>query len=1380
MAFQFAYIIMMVVISSPGVTAAVQSDAYASIFSAQSDEEFVNALNTYLGQYLSNTDIQTNNLIRENGTQIQNRTLETNFSIEQEYTALAGANETTKIEFLVLLGTNESSEFQVQIKQGVYVQTNIVNVTTSTKWNEIVLNQSLTGTFSVNITGLATHTGDSIPSFSNSQMLTQTNWTLTANSQYYHTYQYVIYVEGQIRVYDPVTHQYYWVTTQVPQTVTGWKTDTLAENPAIRIQNNQNITWDYSVGSMFHGHHSIYDNSYVNGVKSSQLKGYADYPELVGYAMEVEQIDPDPATAMPLDQLLELFMQDQGLEAPAFDVNAFLAELVEFLQNIPLETDPRWQQLENNFSTFFYPINGPYDTSHPTKYTLKEYTPLLTPSEHYLGLYEETWQQVNQCLSWINLPDGNGGSVRTCIEYSSETYMDMQTQQLVGKVSLATSIGFPSSFEDILLLKTWEMVTYPSQPYFFNWLVDITQTKQGIQYDSSLLADIQASMSVSPTITASARLIYPYLAQVNVTDSTGSPAFGTVNITVKDTQGSIVGTGTIVNGTGYISATSGSFEPNDVVLAENPFYITSQTIGTIIPLQTTINVSLVLDPNATTGQNPYVADVTIKDSRGNMILGEDQVSVFSSGTQITSGTAYNGSGRIPLPGYYESLTAVIGGSTFYEGSAGSGTVQYDLAGMIQTQGPAGTDPILNAKWAIITDYVEHSGAFDHDSATGMYTMNNNDAADLWTDTVGNIMRGYALVTTPVITQGELDNKQFNSNTIKVMLYYGEDIIVQQKSSVKTLPKMDFFDVWLGQKLIPCSYGANPPDPSGFTGLDSLASDFATILSKDQSYFQTDSGAQDFSAKVQGLLTTATNIGFPEPQGLVQELAAFINGIIDAFLNAIATIWNAIVSFVGIVANFVMSLWDNVIGPVLGPAIELVKNIVSLLFNQIVNVAIQPMLDGQRTSLSDIYGGESINSTIDNVSPILNEIGSHLSQSVSKIEGVTPMMETMFIAGSLFDGTGTILEPLIIIAGPGIIITLFDVIATKALDFLITPFLNQISSSYLEYFVNNITNCFGGMKEISNKTAQVDYDSTDIIIKGKIDTQQFDPQQNGNIQQSSEQSNPSCNPNDLSCRLTTLFLNIISFSNLIEYASSSGVFNIFDPIIETFLSCILKLFEGFTNPDNIIIVTMGILAMLNDLLGGLRSKSPNGLKPLIQWIRVNILLQETRVSFIKLANSWNSHLVYNGLISLFWVIKSCNSLISETLGGIADSASVIFDLKVSLEYYFSEFLNGKSISDYINIIRSKMVVIGIVINTLIFLGKDFIFPLEQWINPLTTTQLGFSFSFLVGFLGESIAKRNIYINNAYSPHMNGNNEELYTFLGSSMLDGFQMIVSILGF
>jgi hypothetical protein len=93
----------------------------------------------------------------------------------------------------------------------------------------------------------------------------------------------------------------------------------------------------------------------------------------------------------------------------------------------------------------------------------------------------------------------------------------------------------------------------------------------------------------------------------------------------------------------------------------------------------------------------------------------------NSGNYLTSGTVENGTARLTLPNYVDSLQATINSNSFYGSSTGTGTVQYDLPEMIQTLGSAGSDSVANAKFTIIKNYVETSGAFTYSTTSGNYT-----------------------------------------------------------------------------------------------------------------------------------------------------------------------------------------------------------------------------------------------------------------------------------------------------------------------------------------------------------------------------------------------------------------------------------------------------------------------------------------------------------------------------------------------------------------------------------------------------------------------------------------------------------------------------------
>ena len=256
---------------------------------------------------------------------------------------------------------------------------------------------------------------------------------------------------------------------------------------------------------------------------------------------------------------------------------------------------------------------------------------------------------------------------------------------------------------------------------------------------------------------------------------------------------------------------------------------------------TNTNISLVLDPTAPVGDNPYVADITVLDTKGNMALGSLPVSIkASNGAILATGTAVNGTTRITLPDYELSATAVVGGNNFYIGSQAQNFAKFDVGDMLRRLGPPGSDPVTNAKWAIISNYTIDSGAFNHNDVTENYTWNGHDnwnglsGCYKWTDSIpfyGSVDRGYCVISAPQIAASELESHTFDSQKFVVRQYWGAGVPPSQYSHDWTQSKMDFFTLWLGQKLEPTSWGGNPHDPSGYTQFNALANDLAIYADK---------------------------------------------------------------------------------------------------------------------------------------------------------------------------------------------------------------------------------------------------------------------------------------------------------------------------------------------------------------------------------------------------------------------------------------------------------------------------------------------------------------------------------------------------------------------
>jgi hypothetical protein len=1049
----FAYIISLVVISNPAAIAAVQSESYASIFGAENPTAFKNALLDYLEDTLTSTTISTKYLVHETSAATNERSLINDYYIENVFSNLVNA---VKLEILLFLGTTSSSTFKVDVIQNsIVVQSKTITVTSSTTWNIIQLNNPISGTVKVKITGISTHTGDRVPTFNANTFQTVDGAVVSPSSAYRHQYQWVETINSQKWVCDKFEPDLcWWQPYSYTVTHTDWTTETINEVPAIRFSNQDLLLWKYTVKDAINDHFPIKKEYFVNGILNSVIeKAYVDYPSYDYYKVIIQGVNPDFTTPDgSLDQLLAEFMVEEGLSSESMDVDGYLTNLMTVISgptDYTLE-DSVYQQSK----TFLNQLKKPYNATHGESYLISKYYPQGS-LESVWGLFRQLDWYEQVCIKPVN---------NECPLMEYKTVHKYSTVEKMGDLKLGTELGFPQTLETIILAKATDMVTYPVSPYFFTWLALKTQQIRGTTFSQNFMADLASSTPISPLLNVDADLVNPYQAAITLTDTHGYNALGTVAVEIQDAFGTVKGEGTVYNGSGYIPATTAQFTTGDkAVVIGSGFYLNSQAVGTITQKTTTTNVSLVLDPESATGVNPFVADITIKDSTGNMVMGDMPVTLRdTNGNYVTSGTVQNGTARITLPNYRDNVQVTTGNNVFYGSSAGSATVQYDLPGMIQTLGPAGSDPVANAKFKIIRNYIETSGAFSYDTSTGNYTMNGNDGVYMWTDTIYNVQRGYQLAVNKPISTQELESGQFDSQTFKVVKYWasGGGLGQWQESTMFTLTKMQFFDLWLGQKLQPTAYGADQPDPSGFTRLNSLASDFSIFLSKDKNYFETDSEAQTFSAKVRGLLDTATRIGFPTPAGVLEQLADFVNGIIGAFIDAITAVWNAIVSFVGAVANFVITVWNNVVGPVLGAAIEVVKSVavfeMNLIIDILFDVIIGPQLPDQNFQLPQNFIN-LITLIFDNVESLDLFSALHLTLDpftgvISDTKKVVPNFESSI---SSLDNTLGIFKILDQLGGVYFVNIAMEAISNRIIDRATNLFSNfQINESISLEFVDN--------------------------------------------------------------------------------------------------------------------------------------------------------------------------------------------------------------------------------------------------------------------------------------------------------------------------------------
>ena len=140
---------------------------------------------------------------------------------------------------------------------------------------------------------------------------------------------------------------------------------------------------------------------------------------------------------------------------------------------------------------------------------------------------------------------------------------------------------------------------------------------------------------------------------------------------------------------------------------------------------------------------------------------------------------------------------------------------------------------------------------------------------------------------------------------------------------------------------------------------------------------------------------------------------------------------------------------------------MVKNIVTILINQIVKVVIQPMLSGQTTSLNALFGGESPDTIASYGPSAFSNIETVINSQSSQLASVGSTMQSMMSSLSIFSGAGTILGPLISMAGPGIMVTVMSMIASFVMSSVLTPLFSQFTSTVLQNDLDTLLAPLGG-------------------------------------------------------------------------------------------------------------------------------------------------------------------------------------------------------------------------------------------------------------------------------------------------------------------------------
>ncbi|MHA1989454.1 MAG: hypothetical protein ACW98A_00725 [Candidatus Hodarchaeales archaeon] len=463
---------------------------------------------------------------------------------------------------------------------------------------------------------------------------------------------------------------------------------------------------------------------------------------------------------------------------------------------------------------------------------------------------------------------------------------------------------------------------------------------------------------------------------------------------------------------------------------------------------TNTEVNLIIDHEAPEGTNPYVVEVNVKDENGNSIIGDMNLQLKSGGIIFDIDKVVDGYAKVTLDKYRESVTAEVFPNEFFFGSQGTGSVQYDMSSMVRTQGAEGTDPIENTKFTIIREYIETSGAFSYDSTLETYTM-INDKDHTWVDTASNgVRRGYRVTSNVIVTKKELERGTFEPDIITFTRYSGVDpwpLTRQVENPNNSLAKDEFFTFWLSQKLRGWTWGGNPPDPSDLTYLNDLASDTHNLLLKDQSWYQNNTDlAKKESAKVRGLTTKATQVGFPTPTGLAEDFSAFIDGIINVFMSVINAIFDVILTVVGVIVDFLTVVWDNILGPILGPIIEIVKEITNIIVEglKIALITILSVADGLPLTGYALDIQNQVQNFSQNDSEVI--VSDFEENPTLKSSGSTnvPFEDNTNHSADLFTDLGIIFEVITLLGGG-----LFTYIADWFLEIFSESFYEALTNDY---------------------------------------------------------------------------------------------------------------------------------------------------------------------------------------------------------------------------------------------------------------------------------------------------------------------------------------------
>ena len=209
--------------------------------------------------------------------------------------------------------------------------------------------------------------------------------------------------------------------------------------------------------------------------------------------------------------------------------------------------------------------------------------------------------------------------------------------------------------------------------------------------------------------------------------------------------------------------------------------------------------------------------------------------------------------------------------------------------------------------------------------------------------------------------------------------------------------------------------------------------------------------------------------------------------------------------------------------------------------------------------------------------------------------------------------------------------------------------------------------------------------------------------------------------------------------------------------------------------------MGLLSTFNNLLGAIKLNFSNS--PITQSIIQSAAIAVDMVQFVFTAlevNTPSDNLAYNGLVKIFWLMKTTTSLTTDCLQLVYDLGQTDADFADMINPTIAIHLDaGYSFESFCYSGMIFFAGITAVIVSLAYLFLDIVAPKLNLTSPLTLIQFGLTTIFTLAFFGESIARIYLFYQRMDNFYTENDKLEQGIFLSSGVLDFVEIETMILG-